>query len=172
MDETAIARCAVSAVTGLTLRFLRLLRWRVPVEALHHLRRWRDLITSLQRHPRGRDVMMALFAWYLAGTPHDPEPLRAAMSQIDEENPAMRTALDWWLEMAAGRAMARGEQEGLQAGLIEGRREVLLDQLTFRFGALPAALRARLDVADADALQRWSRRLLDAASLGDVFAET
>jgi hypothetical protein len=48
----------------------------------------------------------------------------------------------------------------------------VLDQLTFRFGALPAALRARLDVADADALQRWSRRLLDAASLGAVFAET
>jgi hypothetical protein len=52
----------------------------------------------------------------------------------------------------------------------KGQREVLLRQLTRRFGALPDAIASRLADAGRSELERWSDRIFDAASLDDVFA--
>jgi hypothetical protein len=51
-----------------------------------------------------------------------------------------------------------------------GQREVLLRQLTRRFGSLPAAIASRVARASRHELERWSDRILEAASLDDVFA--
>jgi Domain of unknown function (DUF4351) len=55
-------------------------------------------------------------------------------------------------------------------GKVQGARDVLLRQLARRFGALPESIKARVDSAGTDALERWCDRLLDAASLDDLFA--
>ncbi len=48
---------------------------------------------------------------------------------------------------------------------------MLLRQLARRFGALPDEAVDRVRAADIAALEEWGLRLLDAASLDDVFAE-
>jgi hypothetical protein len=51
------------------------------------------------------------------------------------------------------------------------QRDVLLRQLTRRFGGLPADTVERIQQADTHELEQWIDRILDAASLQDVFAE-
>jgi hypothetical protein len=61
-------------------------------------------------------------------------------------------------------------QKGVDDGRGDGQRELVLRQLTRRFGALPPAITSRVAGASRNELERWSDRLLDAASLDDVFA--
>lgn len=69
----------------------------------------------------------------------------------------------------------RGLQEGLQKGLREGMRrgqaDLLRDLLQHRFGELGKATLRRLERASADQLLQWSRAVLTAASLEDVFGD-
>ena len=51
----------------------------------------------------------------------------------------------------------------------QGIQETLRTLLEQRFGELPADIAARLDKADADTLRIWTRRVLTAGSLTDVF---
>jgi hypothetical protein len=62
-----------------------------------------------------------------------------------------------------------GRQEGRQQGSIEGRRGMLSALLEERFGALPNPLRDRLADAGDEQLLAWSKALLRASTLGEVF---
>jgi hypothetical protein len=64
----------------------------------------------------------------------------------------------------------KARAEGIQEGRKEERQEFLRRLLTRRFGALPEAVTARLVDASGEELERWGDRILDAASLDDVFA--
>jgi hypothetical protein len=68
------------------------------------------------------------------------------------------------------RGFARGFARGFEMGKVEGKREVLLRQLALRFGTLPESVKARVDGAGSEDLERWVVRILDAVSLDDVFA--
>jgi hypothetical protein len=156
IDEPQIEAMRVSAVTGLTLRFLQFLRTCTPEAAAAYIWRWQLLIVRLLDHPRGKDVLFALFSWYMAGAPASHETLRTVMTRIHEENPPMRSCLDLLLEM--------GEARGIRA-MVEG-------QLRARFGDLPSDVRERLAAADADAMQQWGLRVLTATRIDEVFADS
>lgn len=49
-------------------------------------------------------------------------------------------------------------------------RDLLLRQLTRRFGSLPADVVARVQQAGTHELEAWADRILDATSLDDVFS--
>jgi hypothetical protein len=67
---------------------------------------------------------------------------------------------------AAEQLMERGRQQGV----VRGRREMLLDLLGARFGALPDAVVARVTAAGMAQLQVWSNRVLTVPTIHDVFA--
>ncbi|MBA3979844.1 MAG: hypothetical protein C0462_04495 [Alcanivorax sp.] len=46
---------------------------------------------------------------------------------------------------------------------------MLTRQLVRRFGALPAAVEARIEAADIDRLETWADQVLDARSLDELF---
>lgn len=69
-------------------------------------------------------------------------------------------------------ALEQAVQEELrEAARLEGARSLLAGQLEERFGRLPAQVRELLDAAQAPELERWSRRLLRADRLEDVFGD-
>ena len=53
--------------------------------------------------------------------------------------------------------------------MVETARELLTDQLTHRFGVLPADAASRLHWANLDELYAWADRVLDAPTLADVW---
>jgi hypothetical protein len=156
----------LSAVSDLTLRFLQFLRQRSPEEAAVDILRWQHLVVRVLGHPRGKEVVSALFSWWLAGAPASSETLRTVMTKIHEENAPMRSLLDMVLDLKE----ERGVQRGIQQGMLVGLRALLERQLCTRFGELSPAIAQRLAAADAELLQQWGQRLLTAASLEEVFA--
>jgi hypothetical protein len=61
------------------------------------------------------------------------------------------------------------EQNGLKKGIVQGEALLLQRQLARRFGPLPSDVVAQLGTATTEQLERWGDRVLDAASLDDVF---
>ena len=63
----------------------------------------------------------------------------------------------------------KGLEKGLEKGLAQGEALLLQRQLARRFGPLPSDVVAQLGTATTEQLERWGDRVLDAASLEDVF---
>ena len=83
----------------------------------------------------------------------------------------LETNVDAWRAKAVAEGVLLGLREGRQEGRHEGEANLLARQLHKRFGPLSAEARARLDTADSALLALWAERVLDAASLDEVFAE-
>lgn len=165
----------LSAISELTVRFLQFLRGAPPEQLADHVLAWASLVHAALAHPRGQDVLSALFSWWLAGAPATSEALAVVMTKIQQENPPMRSLLDMVLDLGEERGVQkgvqRGRRQGLQKGLLTGRRALLREQLVVRFGPLPSARRRQLAAADAETLQRWGIQLLTARTLAAVFAD-
>jgi hypothetical protein len=69
----------------------------------------------------------------------------------------------------------RWREQGRTAGLAEGRAAgvaaTLIRQLNLKFGPLSASALARVQAASSEDLERWTDRVLTAASLDDVIEE-
>ena len=59
--------------------------------------------------------------------------------------------------------------KGHQAGLKEGQAATLIQLLEYKFGPLAAGHRKRIRAADSRKLQEWTRRILTAGRLEEVF---
>jgi hypothetical protein len=66
------------------------------------------------------------------------------------------------------RMREEGKQIGTQIGIQLGEATMLLFQLEQRFGAVPDAVRQRVQQADPDTLLRWSGRVLTEDSIDEV----
>jgi Domain of unknown function (DUF4351) len=75
-----------------------------------------------------------------------------------------------WIEKHIRLAREEGLEEGVKEGRKVAGQQFLLRQLARRFGALPEAVTTRVMDAGREELERCSDRILDAASLDDVFA--
>ena len=80
----------------------------------------------------------------------------------------LETNIDRW----EAQAIARGVQQGMQQGMQLGEALLLQRLLTRRFGELSAAQQAKLAAATPAQLETWGDRVLDAASLDEVFGDT
>lgn len=67
------------------------------------------------------------------------------------------------------KANQQGRAEGLAEGHLDGLRDLLVRQLTRRFGELPPAIRARIGAANEEQLETWGEELLFADSLEALF---
>jgi hypothetical protein len=73
--------------------------------------------------------------------------------------------------MAIERGLQRGLQQGMQQGIGIGESRVIERLLVKRFGPLSEETSQRLRNATVEQLERWTERILDAASLNEVFAD-
>jgi hypothetical protein len=157
-DEHLRAR-AITALARLSLWCLR--HAREPWELVDHFGAWAGLAREVRRAPNGMAALVLIMRYIFAtNEPAEPEALvQRLLAAVGEEGKEE-------IMTAADQLMERGRAQGL----VQGRREVLLDQLRERFGALSDATVARVTAAGTTELQAWSKRVLTAPALSDVFA--
>jgi predicted transposase YdaD len=61
-----------------------------------------------------------------------------------------------------------GELRGRAEGELRGRAEVLIEQLTDKFGPLPEAAQQRIANATLEQLKTWTHRVLHATALDEA----
>jgi predicted transposase YdaD len=110
--------------------------------------------------------MAALLKYIEVASETPPHRLAWLAAQIgpEAEEVYMTTA-----DMLRAEGRAEGEAKGRAEGRAEGAARLLVRQLGRRFGAVPDGVRKRIDAASLEQLEAWSDRVLDAATLDDVF---
>ena len=63
----------------------------------------------------------------------------------------------------------KGQAKGIRQGISQGRQDVLIKQLTKRFGQLTPQVLGRLQKATAAQLNTWAENFVDAQTLAQVF---
>jgi hypothetical protein len=116
---------------------------------------------QLARH-RGGESLVVLWSYTLLVGEMPADALVAEIARV--VGPEVAEHMKTLDEMLRERGLAQGREEGRE----EGTRSVLERQLVAKFGALPAAARARLAAARRAELERWAERLITAATLEDV----
>ncbi len=74
-----------------------------------------------------------------------------------------------WTKEWKEEGLEQGMQQGMQQGMHKGISHILYHQLTEKFGTLSPEVEDKLNQADNEQLLQWSKRILAANSLGDVF---
>jgi len=69
------------------------------------------------------------------------------------------------------KGMQKGWQEGMQKGWQEGELNLLLRLLEWRFGPVSEVINVRVKQADSPTLELWSKRILTAQTIEEVFAD-
>ncbi len=137
-----------------------------------------DLIELLQAWLSDNQELQRTFAiwiravWLRRGRNHHldlPE-----VQDLQELKMTLSKRLDQWAEAYKEEGLMQGIMQGIQKGLLKGRAEgqgkLLQRLLIHRFGPLPAERIAQIEQASSEQLQTWSLRVLDVASLEEVFA--
>jgi hypothetical protein len=129
------------------------------------------LLAWFRRHP-GFERARSVFAELLGAVLEPLAPgVRVPEELLEIRNMLASRAEDWkrqWLQEGELKGRQEGRQEGEQMGRRQGEASILLRQLERRFGALPGWASERIAAADTVALEEWSLRVFDAASLNDV----
>jgi predicted transposase YdaD len=172
LDDDALARRAADVLAMLGLQLLRDARTVRDLETL--VRTMVGGVRALDAAPSGRDALRAVFQYLLRVRSEPPAELVRVIDVLGEElgsakETAMNTA-EQLVEMGRREGEAKGRTEGRNEGRADALRGTLLKLLVLRFGPVPADVAARIDAADADTLDRWTERVLAAASANDVVA--
>jgi hypothetical protein len=170
-DDTGVYQ--VNGLDGtpvLAWRYRVMRLWQMPAEELMAARQVAPLALLGQTQITRPEVTLQAVVSRMRRVTDEAlrEHLLAALVALlpDEEMVNMVDRLleedEWLLELPF-------QQRILAEGRRQGEAEVLLRLLRSRFGTLPEDVMARLNAADA--LLRWSERVLSASTLDAVFAE-
>lgn len=126
---------------------------------------WQGLL-EMETSPDQLVKHLGIIETYLTLTPTE----RQLYEQLyPKEKQRMNQLTERWIEEGRQQGIQRGRQEGIQTGLLTGRQQTLAEQLAERFGPLDETTSQRLASASLDELKSWSRRILSAQSLEEVF---
>ncbi|HWN68983.1 MAG TPA: DUF4351 domain-containing protein, partial [Haliangium sp.] len=136
---------------------------------LDQLARLRDEVSRLLATEEGC-IGLSGILWYI-------ESVHPSLKQLDiishlgpVVGPKLANTMETYEETLRRMWVEKHTRLAKDEGRQEGQQELLLRLLTRRFGALPEAITAQVMNAGREELERWGDRILDATSLGDVFA--
>ena len=84
------------------------------------------------------------------------------------ENKVLGPMIQQQFEQGERKGRSEGKQEGRQEGRQEGKLDLLQEQLTEKFGSLPAWAMQRLQAGSAEDLHAWAKRVLHSTTLEDT----
>ena len=153
LDRHASLRArTMSALGRLALFCLR--HSSAPDEIVRRLARWLLLLREIRSAPGGSDALELVWRYiFTISAPPVPEDLveRLVLVVGEESKEDIVTAAEQLMD--------------------RGRKDILLEQLSARFGTLPEAIVERVRAARPAQLKRWAVQVLTAASLPEVLAE-
>lgn len=117
-------------------------------------------LVSLPEESVTRQRLIPVVVAFRGEIPHD-----ALETDIMNSLQELDAIYEKWERRVKDEGRAEGRAEGQRSML----RSMLLDQLGQRFGPLPDAIRARIEAAEVQELQRWGKRVIPARSLAEVF---
>lgn len=133
--------------------------------------RWKELIAAVLAERDGSRALTALFRYILQTNPTvERDVLRGLLP--GDGGAEVEEAVMNWFEREVDRGRREGEHNGRREGERNAERRVLLKQLRLRFGELPAAVVARVEVAEVPELDVWTERVMTASRLEDVLGPT
>jgi hypothetical protein len=140
---------------------------RTRTDLLDVLSGWADVVREVVRAPHGLQALALVVRYVLLVNDHvEPEALQAFLERV--AGPEAKDTV-----MTAGeRLIQQGEDCGLQKGLQQGERALLLRLLRKRFGSqVDDAIERRLEAASPEQIAMWAERVLSAAALAELLAD-
>jgi predicted transposase/invertase (TIGR01784 family) len=140
---------------------------RTRADLLDVLSGWADVVREVVRAPHGLQALALVMRYILLVNDHvEPEALQAFLERV--AGPEAKDTV-----MTAGeRLIQQGEERGLQKGIRQGERALLLRLLRMRFGnQVDDATERRLEAASAEQIAVWAERVLSAATLAELLAD-
>ena len=112
---------------------------------------------------------------WLMSLPEDLESkIFSDIRQIEEEYqmPYVTSIERIALKKGMQEGIEKGMQQGLQQGMQKGEAQLLLRQLTLKFGPVPEDKQRLIESADSQQLRQWSERILTAQSMDEVLNDS
>ena len=140
---------------------------RTRADLLEILGGWAEVVREVIAAPHGLEALALVMRYVLLVNDHvEPEALQAFLESV--AGPEAKDTI-----MTAGeRLIQQGEECGIQKGIEQGERAVLLRLLRQRFGNQVAPdTERRLATASTDQLATWVERRLSTATLTELLAD-
>jgi hypothetical protein len=123
------------------------------------------LLRALEQSSNGLDFIRALLRYLAQVASTDrlsATELRQAVTQaLSGGGEQMMTIAEQWVQ--------EGMEKGMEKGIGQDQAKLLKLQIQQRFGPLPMEVETRLRDAPPEQLEAWALRVLEAASLDEVF---
>jgi hypothetical protein len=162
LDKAALRARPVTTPVRLTVRLLKIVPTHTGDAVAAVDPDDIDDLRDLLRYPDWRELMAALLTYIEVASETPPHRLAWLAAQIGPEAEEVYMT-------TADMLRAEGRAEGLAEGVGKGAARTLMRLLTRKFGPLPDTARERIDAASIEQLDIWSERVLDAATLDEVF---
>lgn len=164
-DEALRAR---SLTTMMRACFVLLKKVPKSTDVLAELGDWLDVFVEISRAPNAVDALRLLLEYISITSDAEPRNVQRFAQLI---GPVAEDAYMTSAEQLTQQVREESLKEGLKAGRREGQAELLLRQLSLRFGTLSDAITLRVREAVDTDLTHWADRVLVAQSLDEVFAD-
>ncbi|MEW6741741.1 MAG: Rpn family recombination-promoting nuclease/putative transposase [Planctomycetota bacterium] len=158
--DQAIRQRAMTPLRKLTL--LALKNMRGERDLLDLLGDWLDLLREASKNTQGREVLSELVCYTLEVRK------RTDVTQVER---FIAMNVDKSISEPFVSIAYQLRAEGRNEGLVEGKRLLLVQLMTTRFGELPSDVLQRIQRGSHEELDRWARRILSVAAAADVFAD-
>jgi predicted transposase/invertase (TIGR01784 family) len=164
ITEEELSKRALTATAAITLLLLR--KASTSPDLLADLERWRDLLVSVLSARNGLQAMRAILEYISGVADIPPQNLQRFVHEL---GPVAEEAFMTTAQMLRNEGQIKGELKGRAEGELKGRAATLLEQLAEKFGPLDDATARRIRDASPDELGVWTRRILRAGTVDDVF---
>jgi hypothetical protein len=129
--------------------------------------RWADVFARVLDAGNGVTAFAALIEYIFRVSQVPRKDLHRAIRTL---GPVAEVTSMTIAEQLKREGKAEGRAEGKAEGRAEGKAELLLRQLSLRFGPLTGTVMDRVRTAATPEIEVWAERVLTAASLEAVFA--
>ena len=128
------------------------------------MRPWAQTLVAVLRAPHGREALQLVARYTAEVSDAEPELVFRFFIELGPEAEEI-------FMTTADRLREQGRHLGVTEGITQGIAATLTRQLNLKFGPLPAAVLARIQAAAPEELERWTDRVLTAASLNEVLGD-